>query len=91
MTGGYVVTRKTALEDPEFAAYCKENPQVPIVIGAVENAIKLHVDPTGGYVDNAYYDMCDRVLLEGVDVIEALTICQEEAQAALDEYWADKD
>ena len=91
MNGGYVVTRKTALEDPEFAAYCKENPQVPIVIGAVENAIKLHVDPTGGYGDNAYYDMCDRVLLEGVDVIEALTICQEEAQAALDEYWADKD
>ena len=32
--------------------------------------------------------MCDRILLEGMDVIEALTICQEEAQTALDEYWA---
>ena len=88
MVGGYAVTRKTALNDPEYAAYCEKNPQMKVAMDAVEHGLKSALDPTGGYVDHAYYDMCDRILLEGMDVIEALTICQEEAQTALDEYWA---
>lgn len=91
MTGGYIVTRASAQQDPTFAAYIAENPQVGITIDAMNYTTKQPMDITGGYVDSAYDDMVDRVLLEGEDVIEALTTCQEEAQAALDEYWAEID
>ena len=91
MTGGYVVTRASAQEDPTFAAYIAENPHVGITIDAMNYTCKQPMDITGGYIDSAYGDMVDRILLEGEDVIESLTICQEEAQAALDEFWANVD
>ena len=88
MASGYVITRKTVLNDPEFAAYVEKNPQILAAIEALDHSVKNYVDFTGGYVNTAYHDMVDRVLLEGMDVIESLTILQEEAQTALDEYWA---
>lgn len=90
-TGGYVVTRSSCLEDPDFAAFVAENPHVLATIDAVNMAQKQWLDITGGYIETAYYDMVDRILLEGDDVLESLEICQEEAQAALDEYWSNQE
>lgn len=90
-TSGYVVTRQSCLDDPEYAVYVAENPQVVAAIDAINSAVKYYVDPTGGYVDSALSDLADRIEIENYDVIEALTIAQEEAQAALDEFWAEQD
>ena len=88
---GYVVTRQSCLDDPEYAAYVSENPQVIAAIDAINSAVKYYVDPTGGYVDSALGDLADKIEIENYDVIQALTEAQEEAQAALDEFWAEHD
>jgi len=87
-TSGYVATRKSVLEDPDFQKYIEENPQVSVILDAIDYTIKQPYDITGGYIETAYHDMVDRILLEGEDVMSSLQTCQEEAQAALDEYWA---
>ena len=91
MTSGYPATHASVLSDPTYAAYVEENPQAAVVLDALNYTTIQHIDITGGYIDTAMGDMVQNVQLEGMDPVEALTICQEEAQAALDEYWADQE
>lgn len=89
MKSGYVPVRKSTLDDPEYAAYTAENPQAVVPMSQLEYCTAQFLDITGGGIGDAFGDMVDRVQIEGFDAVEALTICQQEAQEALDEYWAE--
>ena len=89
MKSGYIPVRKSTLEDPEYAAYIEKNPQAVVPMQQLEYCTAEFLDITGGGIGDALGDLVDRIEIEGSDVMEALTICQQEAQAALDEYWAD--
>ena len=45
------------------------------------------IDITGGYINTAINDLVDNVLMNDMDVEEALEIAYEEGQQALDDYW----
>ena len=91
MNSGYIPVRKSTLEDPEYAAYIAENPQAVVPMNQLEYCTAEFLDITSGGINDAMNDLVDRIEIEGADVMEALTICQEEAQAALDEYWANQE
>lgn len=91
MVGGYIATHKSVINDPDYAKFIEEKPYAKVILDALNYTTMQHMDITGGYIDTAVADMIDRVQIEGMDPVEALTILQEEAQAALDEFWAEQE
>ncbi|MBQ6529099.1 MAG: extracellular solute-binding protein [Clostridia bacterium] len=91
MKSGYIPVRKSTLEDPEYAAFIAEHPHAVVPMQQLEYCTAEFLDITGGGIGDALSDLVDRIEIEGSDVMEALTICQEEAQAALDEFWAEQE
>lgn len=85
---GYIAVRVSAQEDPDYAAYAKENPQVlvPLTQAATIGAAYV-LDPTGNEIYDALNTACDLVEIEGIDAAEALEEAAKEAQKALDKYW----
>lgn len=90
MIGGYLPTRASTLEEPALIEYMKTCPAVAEATAQLNVSRHPEVDITGGYITTAMNDMLDNILINEMDVVEALTQCQEEAQAALDEYWAEQ-
>jgi multiple sugar transport system substrate-binding protein len=84
---GYMPARISAVDAPALKEYAVEHPQilVPPTQGAEAQAF---TDPTGGKIWDALGKAADLVEIEGVSAAEALAQAQEEAQAALDEFWA---
>lgn len=89
---GYIAVRLSAQEDPTFAAYAAENPQVlvPLTQAATIGAPYI-LDPTGNEIYDALDYACDLVEIEGIPAQEALDEAAEEAQKALDKYWKSVD
>jgi hypothetical protein len=56
-----------------------------------EIARKSFMDFTGGKINTAVQDASELVLIENTPAARALAEAQRIAQAALDEYWADRD
>ncbi len=89
---GYIAVRLSAQEDPEYAAYAAENPQILIPLKqAAEVSAPYVLDPTGNEIYAALDDACDLVEIELIDAQEALDEAAKIAQKALDKYWADVD
>ena len=85
---GYIAVRLSAQEDPAFAAYAAENPQVLVPLTqAAEIGVNYMLDPTGNEIYDALDHACDLVEIEGVPAQEALDEAAEMAQKALDKYW----
>lgn len=90
MKTGYIPVRSSVVEDPAYKAYLQEHPQALVPIKQAEIARKQFIDPTGGKISTALGDACDLVEIENVPAAQALADAQAIAQAALDEYWAEK-
>ncbi len=86
---GYIAVRLSAQEDPAYAAYAEENPQILIPLKqASEIGAAYVLDPTGNDIYDALDTACDLVEIELVDAQEALDEAAKTAQKALDKYWA---
>ena len=89
---GYIAVRLSAQEDPDFAAFAAENPQVLVPLQQAANVAAPYVlDPTGNAIYDALDTACDLVEIETIDAQEALDVAAEEAQKALDKYWKSVD
>ena len=84
---GYMPARTSAMEASALAEYAVDHPQILIPPTQGATAISF-TDPTGGKIWDALSKAADLVEIEGIPAAEALAQAQEEAQAALDEYWA---
>ncbi|MBR5383534.1 MAG: extracellular solute-binding protein [Clostridia bacterium] len=89
---GYIAVRLSAQEDPAYAAYAAENPQILIPLKqAAEIGAPYVLDPTGNEIYAALDIACDLVQIELIDAQEALDEAAKEAQKALDKYWKSVD
>jgi multiple sugar transport system substrate-binding protein len=89
---GYIAVRLSAQEDPAYAAYAAENPQITIPLKqAAEIGAAYILDPTGNEIYDALDTACDLVEIELVDAQEALDEAAKTAQKALDKYWKSVD
>lgn len=89
---GYIAVRLSAQEDPTYAAYAAENPQILIPLKqAAEIGAPYVLDPTGNDIYAALDDACDLVEIELIDAEEALGEAAKTAQKALDKYWKELD
>ena len=89
---GYIAVRLSAQEDPAYAAYAAENPQILIPLKqAAEIGAPFVLDPTGNEIYAALDIACDLVQIELIDAQEALDEAAKEAQKALDKYWKSVD
>lgn len=86
MKSGYIPTRSSAINDPEYKEFLEENPHAKVPIEQAEIARMNFIDPTGGKIDQAITDAADLVEIENVPAQEALDKAQKIAQEALDEY-----
>jgi len=85
---GYIAVRLSAQEDPTFAAFAAENPQVLVPLNqAATIGAPYILDPTGNEIYDALDYACDLVEIEGIPAQEALDEAAEQAQKALDKYW----
>ena len=87
MVGGYLPVRSSTFEDPEFKAYSETQPAIAIGAEQMNMPSNQTIDITGGYINTAINDLVDNVLMNDMDVEEALEIAYEEGQQALDDYW----
>lgn len=87
MVGGYLPVRNSTFEDPEFKAYSETQPAIAIGAEQMNMPSNQTIDITGGYINTAINDLVDNVLMNDMDVEEALEIAYEEGQQALDDYW----
>jgi multiple sugar transport system substrate-binding protein len=90
MKSGYIPVRSSSTETPEFKAYAAERPQALVPLRQAEIARKSFMDFTGGKINTAVTDASELVMIENVPAARALAEAQRIAQAALDEYWADR-
>lgn len=92
LTTGYIAVRISAQNDPDYAAYAKENPQILVPLNQAATIGAAYVlDPTGNEIYDALNTACDLIEIEGVDAEEALGDAAKEAQKALDKYWKSVD
>ncbi|MDR1899067.1 MAG: extracellular solute-binding protein [Treponema sp.] len=91
MKTGYIPVRSSCVDIPEYRAYTTANPQALVPLKQAEIARKLFIDFTGGKINTALDDANDLVQIENVPAARALGEAQKIAQAALDEYWAERD
>ncbi len=88
---GYIAVRLSAQDNPAYAAYAEENPQILIPLKqAAEIGAAYVLDPTGNEIYDALDTACDLVEIELIDAQEALDEAAKIAQKALDKYWANK-
>ena len=88
---GYIAVRLSAQNDPAYAAYAEENPQILVPLKqAAEIGAAYVLDPTGNDIYDALDTACDLVEIELVDAQEALDEAARVAQKALDKYRAEK-
>jgi multiple sugar transport system substrate-binding protein len=90
MRTGYIPVRSSCVETPEFKAYVAEHPQALVPLKQAEIARESFLDITGGKINTAIDDACNLVQIENVPAAQALRQAKVAAQAALDEYWANK-
>ena len=89
---GYIAVRLSAQQDPAYAAYAAENPQILIPLKQADEVSAPYVlDPTGNQIYDALDIACDLVEIENIDAQEALDEAAETAQKALDKYWKSVD
>lgn len=91
MNSGYIPVRESCLEVPEFKDFTDKNPQAKVPMEQLKIARGPFIDPTGGKINQALFDAADLVEIENKSAKEALDQAQKIAQAALNEYWADKE
>jgi multiple sugar transport system substrate-binding protein len=84
MQTGYIAVRKSAEEDPEFAAHTQNNPHSLVPLKQAAHASAPFIDPTGGKIFDALNVAADKVEIENVPAAVALKEAKEEAQRALD-------
>jgi multiple sugar transport system substrate-binding protein len=84
MNTGYIAVRQSALEDPAFIAFSKENPQITIPLKQASHASMPFQDPTGGKITDALKIAADKVQIGNVPAAEALKEAKETAQRELD-------
>ena len=88
---GYIAVRKSAMDDPDYAAFAAENPQIKVPLTQADTIGAAYIlDPTGNDIYDALDTACDLIEIELVDAEEALGDAAKEAQKALDKYWANK-
>lgn len=85
METGYVSTRKSTEDVPEFKEYAENNPQILVPLQQAGHASILAEDPTNGKIYDALAIAADKVEIENVPAQEALDEAQKVAQEALDE------
>jgi multiple sugar transport system substrate-binding protein len=90
MRTGYIPVRLSCMDDPDYIAHTTLNPQALVPFRQAEFSRKTFLDFTGGKIDTAIEDACDLVQIENVSAAAALEEAQRIAQAALDEYWAER-
>lgn len=89
---GYIAVRLSAQEDPAYAAYAAENPQILIPLKqAAQIGAAYVLDPTGNEIYAALDIACDLVEIELEDAQDALDEAAKTAQKALDKYWKSVD
>ncbi|TFE23790.1 ABC transporter substrate-binding protein [Cohnella luojiensis] len=84
MNSGYIAVRQSALDDPAFIAFSKENPQSTIPLKQAAHASKPFQDPTGGKINDALKIAADKVQISNVSAEKALKEAKEAAQRELD-------
>src|SRR5690606_22194800 len=84
MNTGYIAVRQSALEDPAFITFSKENPQITIPLKHASHASMPFQDPTGGKIYDALKIAADKVQIGNVPAAEALKEAKETAQRELD-------
>jgi multiple sugar transport system substrate-binding protein len=84
MNTGYIAVRQSALENPDFVAYSKNNPQATIPLKQATHASAPFQDPTGGKIMDALKVAADKVEISNVPAEKALKEAKETAQRALD-------
>lgn len=87
MATGYIPVRKSAEQDPAFAAYVEERPHALVPLRQASHASSPFVDPTGR-IHDALAIAADKVEIENIPAAQALKEATEEAQKAWDEYLA---
>ncbi|MUG68290.1 ABC transporter substrate-binding protein [Paenibacillus sp. 7541] len=87
MNTGYIAVRESAQNDPAFADFAKENPQITVPLSQATHASRPFVDPTGGKISDALATAADKVQISNLPAAEALAEAQAEAQAALDAHY----
>lgn len=81
---GYVAVNKKILDDADYQAYLKENPQGLVPFQQADHGSVYPVDPTNGAVIDALKTAADEVEINNMPAQEALDAAQKQAQAALD-------
>jgi multiple sugar transport system substrate-binding protein len=85
---GYIPVRKSAEDDPAFAAYVKDNPQALVPLRQAAHASAPFLDPTGGKITDALKIAADKLEIANEPAEKVLKEAKEEAQKAWDEYLA---
>lgn len=84
-TIGYIPVKHTAMEVENYAAFIEENDYAGVPFEQAQTGNPDFIDPTGGKILDALTIATDKVELENISALEALTEAKETAQKALDE------
>lgn len=90
LRAGYPAVRQSSLDSLALAEHLTTHPWARVPLDQGATGVPAFIDFTGGLIDDALGKAADKVEIQGISAEEALRAAAEEAQEALDEYWAEQ-